>query len=124
MVAQFYPMPFPDSRPLLGVCCAAYFIASSVLQFIVTYIEKDCIMTTNPILEGAAEVNNKTRAGGVHGIRICTNFPRFSYDYTISVQVRKTFFDLVVVCFRAPMSSFILFRRITSRKSRVHLQLM
>lgn len=21
MVAQFYPMPFPKSRPLLGVCC-------------------------------------------------------------------------------------------------------
>jgi hypothetical protein len=21
MVAQFYPMPFPQSRPLLGVCC-------------------------------------------------------------------------------------------------------
>jgi hypothetical protein len=49
MVAQFYPMPFPDSRPLLGVCCAAYFTASSVLQLIVTYLEKDCIMTTAPV---------------------------------------------------------------------------
>lgn len=30
---------------------------------------------------------NKTRAGGVTGLRICTNFPRFSYDFTVAVQV-------------------------------------
>ena len=38
MVAQFYPAP-SDNRPILGVCCAAYFILSSVLQFIITYID-------------------------------------------------------------------------------------
>jgi hypothetical protein len=48
MVAQFYPMPFPDSRILLAVCCAFYFILSSVLQFIVVFIDKDTIMFTSP----------------------------------------------------------------------------
>jgi len=121
MVAQFYPMPFPDSRPLLGVCCAAYFTASSILQLIVTYIEKDCIMTTAPVLteSGAPTpdlaaglvnsnqepVENKTRAGGAVGLRIRTNFPRFSYDFTVAVQVlaqRSAFYasgiDFVLGC--------------------------
>jgi signal peptidase complex subunit 2 len=48
LVAQFYPMPFPSSRPLLAVCCAAYFIISSILQGIVTFIDKDTIMFTKP----------------------------------------------------------------------------
>lgn len=102
MVAQFYPMPFPESRPLLGVCCGAYFAASTVLQFIVTYVEKDCIMITGPVVDADgkpvplperpepadpnAPAPNKTRVGGELGLRICTNFPRFSYDYTVSVQ--------------------------------------
>ncbi len=48
VVAQFYPIPFPKSRPLLGVCCAIYFILSSILQFIVTFIDKDTIIITKP----------------------------------------------------------------------------
>jgi hypothetical protein len=48
MVAQFFPMPFPASRPLLAVCCAAYFIISSVLQYIVTFVDKDTILFTKP----------------------------------------------------------------------------
>jgi signal peptidase complex subunit 2 len=47
MVAQFYPMPFPDSRLLLFCCCACYFIISSILQFIVMFVDKDTIMFTN-----------------------------------------------------------------------------
>jgi len=46
MVAQFFPLPFPASRPLLAVCCAAYFIISSVLQFFVTFVDKDTILFT------------------------------------------------------------------------------
>lgn len=83
MVAQFYPMPFPESRPLLGVCCTSYFIASSVLQLIVTYIEQDTIMLTFP-----KEDDDGKRIGtdDDDGLRIRTNFPRFQYDYTITVQ--------------------------------------
>lgn len=46
MIAQFYPIPFPESRPLLGVCCAGYFILSGVLQFIITVIDVDLVATT------------------------------------------------------------------------------
>lgn len=48
MVAQFYPMPFPESRPLLGVCCVSYFLASTIIQLIVSYVEQDAILTTQP----------------------------------------------------------------------------
>ena len=44
MIAQFYPIPFPDSRPLLGLCCAMYFIISTILQLMITYIDKDIIL--------------------------------------------------------------------------------
>lgn len=46
MLAQFYPMPFPDSRLLLAVCCGLYFIISTVLQCIVVFVDKDTIMFT------------------------------------------------------------------------------
>jgi hypothetical protein len=103
MVAQFYPMPFPDSRPLLGTCCVAYFASSTILQFIVTYVEKDCIMTTLPVnLEQdsrSENISNKTRAGGSTGLRINTIFPRFSYDYTVSIQVGfNLFFSIFLLC--------------------------
>ena len=48
MVAQFYPLPFPISRPLLAVCCAAYFVISTVLQYFVTFVDKDTILFTKP----------------------------------------------------------------------------
>ena len=44
MIAQFYPIPFPSSRPLLGFCCAMYFLLSTVLQGMITYIDKDIIL--------------------------------------------------------------------------------
>jgi hypothetical protein len=46
MIAQFYPIPFPESRPLLAICCAMYFIISTVLQGIVTFVDKDTILFT------------------------------------------------------------------------------
>ena len=49
MVAQFFPIPFPASRPLLGLCCASYFILSVALQYIISYVDKDTIMITNPV---------------------------------------------------------------------------
>ena len=48
LCAQFYPMPFPSSIPLLIVCCAIYFIISMILTAIVTFIDKDTIILTRP----------------------------------------------------------------------------
>ena len=69
MVAQFYPMPFPESRPLQGACCAGYFVLSGVLQFMITFVDKDTIMTT----AGATE------------LQIDTTFHRFQEYFTFMV---------------------------------------
>mmetsp|Transcript_13070 Transcript_13070/g.19293 ORF Transcript_13070/g.19293 Transcript_13070/m.19293 type:complete len:184 (-) Transcript_13070:154-705(-) len=72
-VAQFYPTPFPESRPILMVCCVAYFVLSGALQFIISYIEQDTIMITHP-------------SEGCPALRIKTNFPRFQEVYNLSIQ--------------------------------------
>jgi signal peptidase complex subunit 2 len=74
LVAQFYPTPFPDSRPLLGVCCAGYFILSTVLQYIITFIDKDTVFISQP-----NDVYNR-------GVRVRTDFPRFSDTFTLSIE--------------------------------------
>ncbi|EKU22624.1 signal peptidase complex subunit 2 [Nannochloropsis gaditana CCMP526] len=77
LIAQFYPMPFPESRPLLGVCCLAYFLASTIIQLIVSYVEQDTILTTQPL-----------RSGGKAGeaLKVRTQFPRFQDEYTVFVE--------------------------------------
>lgn len=77
MVAQFYPIPFPDSRPLLGACCAIYFILSGVLQYIMTFIDKDTILFTKP---------NKTTKDE---LRIRTAFTRFQEYFSLIVEDRN-----------------------------------
>ena len=47
MIAQFFPVPFPENRVILGICCGSYFIMSCVLQFIVTFVDRDTIAITN-----------------------------------------------------------------------------
>ncbi len=76
MVAQFYPTPFPASRLLLAICCAAYFIISSALQFIVTFVDKDTILFTKP------------SNGFGEAMRIRTTFPRFQEYFTLTVQYK------------------------------------
>lgn len=76
MTAQFYPIPFPKSRPLLGVCCASYGILSMVLQFIITYIDKDTILQTKTSEKYPVE------------LRIRTSFPRFQEEFILTVQKR------------------------------------
>ena len=77
MVAQFYPIPFPKSRPLLGVCCAMYFVLSSVLQFMITYIDKDIILISKP------------EKGTGKTILVRTNFPRFQEYFTLVFQYQE-----------------------------------
>lgn len=74
MTAQFYPMPFPQSRPLLGVCCFGYAALSAVLQYIVTFIDKDTIMIT------------KARNGTPEALRIRASFPKYQEYYTLTIQ--------------------------------------
>lgn len=88
MVAQFAPMPFPESRPVLGICCASYFILSGVLQLIATFVDKDAIMVTLPTateLDYGKVNKDMTR----YGLRIRTSFPRFDEFYSIVIEFEK-----------------------------------
>jgi len=78
MTAQFAPIDFPDSRILLGVCCGAYFVCSGILQFVVTFVQKDLMYTSQPFMNGGKEVVLK--AHSVLG--------RFDSDYKVTLEVR------------------------------------
>jgi len=90
MVAQFAPLPFPDSRPILGGCCAAYFILSGLLQIVTTFWDKDCIMATKPLEKAKNMKNTETEK---YGLRIRTCMPRFSEFYTVIIEFHKKFDD-------------------------------
>mmetsp|Transcript_5545 Transcript_5545/g.8442 ORF Transcript_5545/g.8442 Transcript_5545/m.8442 type:complete len:187 (+) Transcript_5545:67-627(+) len=75
MIAQFYPLPFPESRPLLGVCCFSYFVLSTILQYIITFVDKDTIATTLP-RNGDESTSFKVDA----------KFPKFQEYYTVTIR--------------------------------------
>jgi signal peptidase complex subunit 2 len=81
IVAQFSPVPFPESRPLLGVCCCVYFMLSGILQFITTFVDKDCILMTKPLesCKGNAHLAQ-------YGVRVRSNLPRFSEWYSVILE--------------------------------------
>ena len=56
VIAQFFPVPFPKNRIILGICCGSYFFISCVLQYIITFVDKDTIARTS-----AFKVSDKRR---------------------------------------------------------------
>jgi signal peptidase complex subunit 2 len=84
-MAQFAPLPFPESRPVLGVCGTAYFVLSGVLQLITTFIDKDSILLTLPLPEADSKaVKNKDMLQT--GLRVRSALPRFSEWYTVTIE--------------------------------------
>jgi signal peptidase complex subunit 2 len=84
-MAQFAPLPFPESRPVLGVCGTAYFVLSGVLQLITTFIDKDSILLTLPLPEADGKaVKNKDMLAT--GLRVRSALPRFSEFYTVTIE--------------------------------------
>ena len=77
MIAQFAPLPFPESRPVLGVCGSLYFILSGILQLVTTYIDQDAILWTT-----ACQTYKEKPAA----VCVRSNFPRFSEFYTVSLE--------------------------------------
>ena len=73
LVAQFYPLTFPDNIWLLGACVAIYFLLSGVLQYMVTFLDKDLVYTSLP-LEGG-------RVARLH-----TRLPKGTQTYTLRVE--------------------------------------
>mmetsp|Transcript_3900 Transcript_3900/g.5757 ORF Transcript_3900/g.5757 Transcript_3900/m.5757 type:complete len:225 (+) Transcript_3900:37-711(+) len=83
-IAQFAPLPFPDSRPVLGICCCLYFILSGVLQMCVTFIDQDCILLTQP-----KKVGTKNKNLEKYGIRVRAKMPKYSEFYTLILQFQN-----------------------------------
>jgi len=100
-VAQFaLASDFPKNRLWLGVCCASYFCISGILQLIMTFIDKDCIMMTKPLTD--TEAIKLVKKGGnkemdKYGIRVRSVFPRFSEFYTVILEFQG----------KAPPSEFV-----------------
>jgi signal peptidase complex subunit 2 len=88
MIAQFSPMPFPESRPVLGSCCAVYFMLSGVLQLIQTFVDKDCILITKSVESGSAskDILKKNPNLTKYGLRVRSIFPKFSEFYTVRIE--------------------------------------
>jgi signal peptidase complex subunit 2 len=97
MVAQFAPIPFPESRIVLGMCCCCYFILSGVLQLITTFIDQDSILLTQALSKEESpkgsddkkkkkpsQVKNKDLLK--YGVRVRSQFPRFSEFYTVILE--------------------------------------
>ncbi|GKY96846.1 hypothetical protein MPSEU_000643700 [Mayamaea pseudoterrestris] len=83
MIGQFAPIPFPESRPLLGVCGCLYFALSGALQLITTYIDRDSILATLP----PTKCSNNDLAKS-NGVCVRSQLPRFSEWYTVSLEIR------------------------------------
>ncbi|KAL7466800.1 hypothetical protein ACHAXS_007081 [Conticribra weissflogii] len=80
---------FPNNRLWLGVCCASYFCLSGILQLITTFIDRDCIMMTKPLKDPEAiklVKNGGNQEMDKYGIRVRTQFPRFSEFYTVILE--------------------------------------
>jgi signal peptidase complex subunit 2 len=100
MTAQFAPLPFPDSRFILGFCGAAYFLISMLLQAIQSLIDQDAILWTRPMDDNWWRgMNNCLNSNGDPQVRKFTNvdlkqyglfvrssFPRYSEFFTITIQ--------------------------------------
>jgi signal peptidase complex subunit 2 len=88
--AQFVPIPFPESRPVLGACCAAYFVLSGTLQLLTTLVDRDTVLWTLPVAAVAAADGGsggaKNRDMSKYGLRVYSSLPRFSEWYTVGIQ--------------------------------------
>lgn len=101
MIAQFAPLPFPESRPVLGICGSLYFVLSGILQLITTYVDKDAILWTRPLAEATTQRKQQQPQQPKHkqqpqqqpqqhqdcGICVRSNFPRFSEFYTVTLEL-------------------------------------
>jgi len=112
MGAQFCPIEFPESRPVIGVCGALYFVISGILQIITVVVDKDSIVVCRPPFPGyipegnlsvvSAKDNKNSNKGGssgnsktnklleTYGIRVRTDQSRFSEHYKVILEFQLT----------------------------------
>ena len=77
VIAQLWPLPFPDNRALLCVCVVIYFGLSGVYQVLTSFVDQDFIFTSKP---------RKAAAGGRAPVVVRASLSRFSERYTAIVE--------------------------------------
>jgi signal peptidase complex subunit 2 len=100
LIAQFAPLPFPDCRPILGLCGTLYFVLSGLLQGLATFIDKDTILWSCPVVpnkENASKEKDSTNHQKqpvvnnpdlyTHGVRVRSSLPRFSEWFTVTLEL-------------------------------------
>lgn len=105
MMAQFAPMPFPDSRPILGVCGTMYFVLSGVLQLMTIFIDKDAILWTRPMktvtnttttttttVDGKdekKETKHQNQDLTKYGLCVRSTLERYTEWYTVTIEFQQ-----------------------------------
>ena len=79
LLAQFDPVPFPRNYWLLVACVMSYFALNTLLQAFCYYVERDTILLTRG-KQGAPRTGR--------GLTLSSSLPRYSDQYTLSVQAR------------------------------------
>mmetsp|Transcript_10159 Transcript_10159/g.11655 ORF Transcript_10159/g.11655 Transcript_10159/m.11655 type:complete len:187 (-) Transcript_10159:177-737(-) len=80
LTAQFYPLPFPESTPVVTVCCAVYGCVMVLLQLIAWIVEKDYIMFGNYQNESKDSIT-------INKLKVKSTFPSFQEIYTLTFEV-------------------------------------
>jgi hypothetical protein len=65
LVAQFYPLPFPENRALLGACVLVYFGLSGVYQVMASFLDRDYVFAARARRGAGAGAG----AGGASAVR-------------------------------------------------------
>eukprot|EP00301_Raphidiophrys_heterophryoidea_P021302 c5775_g1_i2.p1 GENE.c5775_g1_i2~~c5775_g1_i2.p1 ORF type:complete len:198 (+),score=47.57 c5775_g1_i2:45-596(+) len=76
LLAQFYPMKWPDSWWLTAVCVFVYTSLSSIMQLMIWYYNMDNTLT------------KPTGKSDPHGMCFSSELPRFSDNFTIRISSR------------------------------------
>jgi signal peptidase complex subunit 2 len=92
LIAQFAPLPFPDCRPILGLCGALYFVLSGLLQGLATFIDKDTILWSCPVVPNKENTKENTKSVKnpdlyTHGVRVRSSLPRFSEWFCVTLEL-------------------------------------
>ena len=82
-VAQFYPVPYPESKVVLALCVAGYCVLNGILQLLTTFVENGVVLfakPTNPTPSAGAGVVARS------GVAVKLTTRRFSEACDVSVM--------------------------------------
>lgn len=76
-LGQFYPGPLSNTKVAVSACVATYFVLSGLLQYFITFVEKDIIFRSKPLTAG-----QQSSALTVHA-----SMGRYSDKYTLQAVI-------------------------------------